>query len=58
MPQNNLIFFFDRITKLIDEGSALDIVYLGFSQTLDKVPKTVLVAKMEKYCLDRFRIVG
>ncbi|XP_069771574.1 uncharacterized protein, partial [Narcine bancroftii] len=33
----NLIEFFERVTKKVDEGKAVDVVYLDFSKAFDKV---------------------
>ena len=34
----NMLCFFEEITKWIDEGSPVDIIYLDFQKALDKVP--------------------
>ena len=34
----NLISFFEEITKWVDEGSLLNIIYLVFQKVFDKVP--------------------
>ena len=34
----NMLCFFEEITKRIDEGSQVDIIYLDFQKALDKVP--------------------
>ena len=33
----NLICFYDQLTDLVDEGNAMDVVYLDFSQAFDPV---------------------
>ena len=33
----NLISFYDRVTRLLDEGKAVDVVYLDFSKAFDTV---------------------
>ena len=35
---NIMLCFFEEITKWIDEGSPVDIIYLDFQKALDKVP--------------------
>ena len=34
----NLIEFFEHVTKCVDEGSEVDVVYMDFSKAFDKVP--------------------
>ena len=31
----NLISFYDQVTRLVDVGNAIDIVYLDFSKAFD-----------------------
>ena len=35
----NLISFYDRVTLLVDEGKAVDILYLDFNKAFDTVPQ-------------------
>jgi len=39
----NWIEFFEEVTKVIDEGRAVDVVYMDFSEVFDKVPHGRLV---------------
>ena len=48
----NLLEFLEKITKIIDEGDAADIVYLDFSKAFDKVPKKRLLAKIKAHSID------
>ena len=34
----NLLCFFEEITKWVDDGSPVDVVYLDFQKAFDKVP--------------------
>ena len=34
----NLISFYDKVTRLVDEGQAVDVVYLDFSKAFDTIP--------------------
>ena len=43
----NLLEFFEVVTRELDEGKDVDIVYLDFSKAFDKVPHVRLVRKIE-----------
>ena len=34
----NLLEFLEYITKQLDEGNSIDVIYLDFSKAVDKVP--------------------
>ncbi|PKU42712.1 rna-directed dna polymerase from mobile element jockey-like [Limosa lapponica baueri] len=44
---------YDRVTHLLDEGKAVDVVYLDFGKAFDTVPHTVLLEKMENHGIDK-----
>ena len=48
----NLISFYDKVTRLVDEGQAVDVVYLDFSKGFDTVPHNILVEKLDAHGLD------
>ncbi|PKU43820.1 rna-directed dna polymerase from mobile element jockey-like [Limosa lapponica baueri] len=48
----NLISFCDKVPCLVDEGKAVDVVYLDFSEVFDTVPHSILLEKMTTHGLD------
>ena len=46
---NMLWFFLEEITKWIDEGSPVDIIYLDFQKAFDKVPHQRLLLKLKAH---------
>ena len=42
----NLLLFLEDITKEIDEGKPLDVIYLDFAKAFDKVPHQRLLHKI------------
>ena len=48
----NLIEFFEEVTRNVDEGKAVDVVYMDFSKAFDKVPHGRLVKKVQSLGID------
>jgi len=48
----NLIFFYDQVTQLVDEGKAVDVIHLDFSKAFDTVPHSTLLEKLDSHGLD------
>ena len=48
----NLISFYDKVTHLVDEGKAVNVVYLDFSKDFDTVRHNILVEKLVALGLD------
>ena len=45
----NLLCFFEEITKWVDDGSPVDVVYLDFQKAFDKVPHQRLLLKLKSH---------
>ena len=45
----DLLSFLEDVTKAIDEGKPLDVIYLDFSKAFDKVPHIRLLHKIESH---------
>ena len=45
----NMLCFLEEVTKWIDEGSPVDIIYLDFQKAFDKVPHQILLLKLKAH---------
>ncbi|GAB0210329.1 mitochondrial enolase superfamily member 1 [Grus japonensis] len=52
----NLIAFYDGMTSWVDEGRAVDVVYLVFSKAFDIVSHNILIGKLRKCELDEWTV--
>ncbi|PKU29730.1 rna-directed dna polymerase from mobile element jockey-like [Limosa lapponica baueri] len=50
----DLIAFYDEMTGWVDEGRAVDIVYLDFSKAFDTASHSILIGKFRKCGLDEW----
>jgi len=50
----NPISFYDQLTHLMDEGKAVDVVYLDFSKAFEAVSHRILLEKLAVHGLDRY----
>ncbi|GAB0203117.1 mitochondrial enolase superfamily member 1 [Grus japonensis] len=52
----NVIAFYDGMTSWVDEGRAVDVVYLDFSKAFDTVSHNILISKLRKRGLDEWTV--
>jgi len=52
----NLIAFYDGMTGWVDEGRAVDVVYLDFSKAFNTVSHNILLGKLRKCGLDEWTV--
>jgi len=52
----NLIAFYNGMTGWVDEGRAVDLVYLNFSKAFDTVSRNILLGKLRKCGLDEWTV--
>ena len=48
MP-NKFAMFLEEITKWVDEGSPVDVIYLDFQKAFDKVPHQRIMFKLKSH---------
>ena len=46
---NLFCFVFEEITKWVDDGSPVDVVYLDFQKAFDKVPRRRVLLKLKAH---------
>ena len=51
MP-NKFVMFFEEITKWVDDGSPVDVIYLDFQKAFDKVPHQRLITKLKSHGME------
>ena len=50
----NLLYFMEIVTKQVDKGLPVDVVYLDFSKAFDKVPHSRLINKIKAHGIGSF----
>ncbi|GAB0207242.1 mitochondrial enolase superfamily member 1 [Grus japonensis] len=52
----NQIAFYDGMTGWVDEGRAVDVVYLDFIKAFDTISHNILISKLRKCGLDEWSV--
>ena len=48
--------FLDQVTRPVDEGEAVDVIYLHFVEAFDPVSHSILLEQLEAHGLDRWSL--
>ena len=54
---SNLLAFLDKVTKCVDDGDSVDVVYLDFVTAFDKVPHQRLLQKLSNHGVDGHNLI-
>ena len=54
--QSNLVAFYDQVTKSLEAGVAVDIVFLDFRKAFDTLSHPILIKKLGNCAVDAYTV--
>lgn len=51
--ERKILIFYGQVTRLLDEGRDVDVVYLDFSKTFNTVSRSIFLERLAAHGLDR-----
>ena len=52
----SLMAFYNEMTGSVDEGRAVDVIYLDFSKAIDAVSHNIIIDKLTKYKFGKWSV--